>query len=89
MILETILSQEIIKALSQGDFTKFLSYAAIFFFIWIEVRGLKKEVAKLNDPEGPIAKGFAKGEQRFDHIEQNQINFEHRLTMLEQQRGQR
>lgn len=75
--METILTSEIIKSLSEGDLPRFLSSVAIFVFIWIEVRGLKKEVAKLNST---IAKSFAEGEDRFSTIE-------HRLTLLESNQG--
>lgn len=71
--MDTILSAEIFKALSEGDLTKFAAYTAIFVFIWIEVRGLKNEVSKLNLT---IAKSFQDGENRFQKIE-------HRLTRLE------
>lgn len=73
--METLISAEMIKALSEGDFPRFAAYVAIFVFIWIEVRGLKKEVAKLN---GTIALKFEEGQTRFTEIE-------HRLTVIEKQ----
>ena len=71
--MDQILTSKIIDSLIQGNIPNFLSYVAIFMFIWIEVRGLKKEVSKLNTT---IAKSFAEGENRFTKIE-------HRLTLLE------
>lgn len=72
--LGTYLTAEIIKALGEGNLMKFGAYVAIFLVLWLEMKGIKKEVAKLN---GTIAKSFADGETRFKDIE-------HRLTVLEQ-----
>lgn len=74
--MDAILTNEIIKSIGNGDFTKMLSYLAIFIFIWVEVRGLKNEVAKLNST---ISKSFEEGEKRFNEIE-------HRLHLLEMQK---
>lgn len=71
--MDTILTGEIVKSMLEGDLPRALSYIAIFVFIWIEVRGLKKEFAKLNVT---IAKSFSEGETRFSNIE-------HRLAELE------
>lgn len=78
--MDAILTAEMVSALSEGNIVKFLGYVAIFTFIWIEVRGLKKEIARLN---ATISKSFADGEARFDRIEKLELEFEHRLTMLE------
>jgi len=75
--METILTSEIIKAISEGDATRFISYVAIFVFIWVEVRGLKKELKKLNVT---ISESFKKGEDRFETIEG-------RITKLEKTKG--
>jgi hypothetical protein len=64
--MDTFLTGEMIKALTEGDIPRFMAYAAIFTFIWIEVRGLKKEFKKLNST---LVDGFAKGENRFSQIE--------------------
>ncbi len=66
---------ELLKSLSSGDLTKVGAYGAIFIFIWVEVRGLKTELANLNQT---IAKSFAEGNARFSNVE-------HRLTLLENQ----
>ena len=80
--LTSILVAEIIKALGEGNLLKFGAYCAIFFVIWIEVRGMKKELKTLN---ANVAKSFADGEHRFEQIEKKQIEFEHRLTVIEKQ----
>jgi len=77
--MEHLIQVEIYKALSEGDVTKFLAYAAIFIFIWIEVRGLKKEVANLSLT---ITKTFGEAEHRFKEIEYRQIKFENELKEL-------
>ena len=73
--MDAILTGEMIKALTEGDIPRFMSSVAIFVFIWIEVRGLKKELANLT---ATIAKSFAEGEHRFNEIER-------RVTTLETQ----
>ena len=80
--LGTYLTAEIIKALGEGNLTKFLAYIAIFLVLWLEMRGLKKAVKNLS---ATISNSFAEGEKRFDALESKVIEFEHRLTMLEQQ----
>ncbi len=78
--MDSILTAEIIKALTDGDIPRLIAYILIFIFIWIEVRGLKKEVTKLT---ATIAKGFAEGEARFDRLETNQTKFDYRLSAVE------
>jgi hypothetical protein len=78
--LETYLTAEIVKALQDGDGAKVVAYIAIFVFLWVEVRGLKKEVSSLNKT---ISDAFSEGEKRFDHIEENQLKFDHRLSVME------
>ena len=68
------------KGLHDGDVVKVVAYVAIFIFLWVEVRGLKTEVKSLN---GTIARSFAEGEKRFDHLEENQLKFNYRLSEIE------
>jgi len=83
--MDAILSSAILDSLAKGEVTKVIGFVLIFVFIWIEVRGLKKEFAKLN---ATIAKSFSDGEARFESIEGKQMVFEHRLTVLEEKRSQ-
>jgi hypothetical protein len=55
-----------VKSVADGNITRFFAYCFIFGFLWIEVRGLKKEMAKLNQT---ISKSFHEGEARFEVIE--------------------
>lgn len=64
--LGSYLSVELLKALGEGNLTKFLAYLAIFLVLWLEVRGLKKQLRILNET---ISNSFAQGEQRFKTIE--------------------
>lgn len=64
--LGSYLSVELLKALGEGNLTKFLAYLAIFMVLWLEVRGLKKQLRILNET---ISNSFAQGEQRFKTIE--------------------
>jgi hypothetical protein len=79
--MDSVLTAAIIKAIGDGDVKGFLAYAAIFVLIWVQVRGLKKELEKMNSS---ISAGFTAGEQRFEKVESEQQSFEHRLTVLEQ-----
>jgi len=85
--LEAYLQAEIWKALFAGEWLKFTSYILIFVGIWQNVRQAKKELAKLNENfvkslTTNEAK-FKDGEQRFEKIEKTQLDFEHRLTVVE------
>jgi Uma2 family endonuclease len=71
--VEKIIGEQILEALKSGDHTRIAAYVLVFFFIWLEVRGLKKEVAKLN---ATVAKSFSEGETRF-------LAIEGRLSFLE------
>lgn len=64
--LGTYMAGEIIKSLGEGNLVKFAGYLAIFLVLWLEVRGLKKQLQTLNET---IAKSFANGEKRFETIE--------------------
>ena len=74
-MMDAFFHNELLHAVMSGDMSKLLGYGLIFFFLWNEMRGLKKELSKLNDT---IGKSFAEGEKKFEEIE-------HRLTMLEKQ----
>lgn len=78
--MDAIITTAIVKAMNDGNIQDFVKYVAIFAFIWIEVRGLKKAVKDLGDT---ISTGFRAGEERFEKIEKNINIFEHRLTVLE------
>lgn len=78
IVVEKVMVDQILEGIKNGDLTKVFAYILIFWVIWLEVRGLKKEVGKLNET---IAKSFAKGEKRFGAIE-------HRIELIETiQRG--
>lgn len=81
--LTTFLISELIKALGEGNLLKFGAYLAIFLVIWLEVRGMKKQLKTLNENFSQFGKKLAEGETRFETIEKNQKDFEHRLTVLE------
>lgn len=83
--LEHVFADKIIEAIKEGDLTKVAGYGLIFLLIWLQVRALKNEVAKLNSPDGIIAKSFAKGEARFEAIEKTQVEFKLEHTALRQE----
>lgn len=64
--MEQYLTVEIIRALGEGNFVKFLSYLAIFLVLWMEIRGMKNQLKDLNKI---IATKFIEGEHRFEAIE--------------------
>jgi len=78
--LTSYLIGEIVKAVGEGNLLKAGAWVVFFLVIWLEVRGMKKELKALNTT---VATGFKDGEHRFSELEQKQLQFEHRLTMLE------
>jgi hypothetical protein len=78
--LTSYLITEIAKAAGEGNMVKGGAWFIFFVVIWLEVRGMKKEIKNLNTT---VAAGFQAGEDRFEKIERQQLAFEHRLTMLE------
>jgi hypothetical protein len=80
-VLGSYLIKEILDALAEGNAFKFLGYLVVFLVLWLEVRGLKKAVRNLG---GTISKSFADGEKRFDTLEHQNKDFEHRMTVIEQ-----
>jgi hypothetical protein len=78
--VSSTLAIEMVKAVGEGNLVKFGAYLAIFFVIWIEVRGLKREVANLSKT---IGHSFEEGEKRFDRIEDTVSNLEARMKAFE------
>ena len=64
--MESYLVSQIISALGDGNIVKAGAWIAVFFVIWLEVRGLKKQIGNLNQT---ISNSFAQGEKRFESIE--------------------
>lgn len=77
--MESYLAKTILQAITDGDFQKVVGYALVFIVIWLEVRGMKRELKNLNTT---VNAAFAKGEQRFDDIEARQAEFDKTLTSL-------
>jgi len=82
--METLIASAILGAVQEGNLVKATGFVLIFVVIWLEVRGVKKQLTTMNTT---ISKGFAAGEQRFEGLESKQLDFEHRLTMLEDQKN--
>lgn len=78
--MDAYLMQQIMDAIGRGDAQKFLGYIAIFGVLWLEVRGLKKELVKLNQN---VSDSLHAGELRFEKIEENVSRLEHRFTVFE------
>lgn len=85
--LGSYLAAEMIKALGDGNLPKVLAYLAIFFLLWVQLRGLKKQLAKLNatitQSNLTFAKSLGEGEARFEKLEHFQSNLDHRMTVVE------
>ena len=79
--MESYLANEILRSLLNGDFSKFVAYGLVFFFIWLEVRGMKNQLKDLN---ATVSKSFHDGEKRFESLEDHQLKFEIRLAKLEE-----
>lgn len=81
--LTSYLVAEIAKAYIEGNLLKGLGFTVFFIVIWLEVRGMKKQLKTLNASFDTFGKKLAEGETRFENIENVQREFEHRLTLLE------
>lgn len=64
--MDSYLITQIISALGDGNIVKAGAWIAVFVVIWLEVRGMKKQLGSLNET---ISKSFAQGEKRFETIE--------------------
>lgn len=82
--LETIFITETLKAFGEGNALKGFGYIVIFFVIWLEVRGLKKQFKTLNET---ISTSFAKGEERFNTIENDVHRIREDLDQIKIQGG--
>jgi hypothetical protein len=82
--LGSYLSVELLKSLGEGNLTKFVAYLAIFLVLWLEVRGLKKQLKILNET---ISNSFAQGEKRFETIENDVHSIRLDLNNLKIQGG--
>lgn len=78
--VEKIMAEQVMEALKVGDIGRLVAYALVFFFIWLEVRGMKRELHKLN---ATVSNSFREGEKRFEVIERTQGSFKSRLDKLE------
>lgn len=66
--MDSYLISQIISALGDGNIVKAGAWIAVFVVIWLEVRGMKKQLGSLNET---ISKSFAQGEKRFETIEKD------------------
>lgn len=64
--METIFINHIIQSIGDGNIVKAGAWIVVFVVIWLEVRGMKKQLRHLNET---ISKSFAQGEKRFESIE--------------------
>ena len=64
--MDSYIISQILNSLGDGNIIKAGAWIAVFFVIWLEVRGLKKQIGNLNST---ISKSFAQGEKRFESIE--------------------
>ncbi len=76
--MESYMVTEIVRALNEGDFKRSLAFCAIFFVIWLEVRGMKNQLKLLNKN---IEEKFVEGENRFLHIEERISKLEHHVVI--------
>lgn len=78
--MDELLKNVLIKAIQDGDIASLIGYGLVYYFIWSEVRGMKKELSTLNKT---VNSSFKAGELRFEAIEKKTSDFDHRLTRLE------
>lgn len=64
--MDSYLISQIFEGLGTGNIPKVFGYGFIFLAIWLEVRGMKKQLKVLNET---ISTSFSAGEKRFENIE--------------------
>lgn len=64
--MDSYIISQILNSLGDGNIVKAGAWIAVFLVIWLEVRGMKKQLGSLNET---ISKSFAQGEKRFEIIE--------------------
>lgn len=81
------MTAQILSALSNGDIKGAAAFIAIFVFLWIQVRGLRKDVrgmrSELHVLNDTVKTSLAAGEKRFEEHEAKDKFFEARLTDLD------
>lgn len=89
-MLDSYLSGQILDALIAGNLTKVAAYSAIFFLIWREVKGMRKEFSSLGTEfkilNRNVSEALAAGEKRFEAIEANVGKIDLRLNTIEVER---
>lgn len=78
--MEAYLTSEMIKAIAEGNLFRGIGFAVVFFFIWLEVKGVRKEIKTLNKTLGD---SLSDGEKRFDKIEMHLLQFEDKLLKFQ------
>lgn len=81
--MEALLQERIIRAVSEGDFIGAMAWIATFVMLWLQLKGIRKEAKEMNTH---FKESLAAGEKRFENLEDKNILFEHRITMLEQKK---
>ncbi len=71
--METYIVSQILESMSEGELVKAFGFVAIFFLLWVQLKGLRKEMHLINST---ISEGFGKVDHRFSKIED-------RLTVVE------
>lgn len=66
--MDSYIISQILNSLGDGNIVKAGAWIAVFLVIWLEVRGMKKQLGSLNET---ISKSFAQGEKRFETIEKD------------------
>ena len=64
--MDSYIINQILNSIGDGNIIKAGAWIAVFVVIWLEVRGMKKQLRHLNET---ISKSFAQGEKRFESIE--------------------
>lgn len=64
--MDSYIISQILNSLGDGNIVKAGAWIAVFVVIWLEIRGMKKQLGHLNET---ISKSFAHGEKRFESIE--------------------
>lgn len=85
--MDAYLQAKILESLTTQSWGELAGWSLVFVFLWVEVRGLKKEFKgareELHTMNRHFSKSLADGEKRFETLEAKAEKYDKRMTLIE------
>lgn len=78
--MEAMFQAQVVKAISEGNIIGALAWGLTFWMLYRQLKGIRAEAQTMNQN---FTKSLADGEKRFEHLEDNDIKIEGRLSPIE------